>query len=379
MPVSQNTTTQPVTKNRPNSRTGVAEIVEKIRKQIHQGQWAKGQELPPVRQLARKWGVSSNTITAAQSLLEQDGTLRRVARKGVFVCDSSELREKPVLLIGHMNQNAKGENWSQRVTLGTLEELNRRQMKFNWPQWERPTDGSDWEEACKIIMQHKDQISGVILAWAICSETQMQQMVQAIGKPIIKVGRYCRKCFHNFVSVDHFEAGNIVAQHTRHLINDRVLILSGHAPHDFPRRQLIEGFMDGLLEHHESLVHCDAMQLASVQEEDCHKAIKAYLENNPMPQVVYASGDLLAIRAMNALQALGHRVPADVSVVSSTGLDLAQVCTPTLAHVRQPLEDLGTQAVALLDRLIDTPGHWGPGVELPVTWQSGQSIGPETI
>jgi DNA-binding LacI/PurR family transcriptional regulator len=345
-----------------------------MRRHIKRGQWEQGGELPSVRQLARDWGVSSNTITAAQSLLEQDGTLRRVSRKGVFVRDRDELRKKPVMLIGHMQSNKDGENWSQRVTMGTLEELNRRQLQFHWPQWEKPTRGDVWAKVRQMIIDRKDDISGAIIAWALCSEEQMKELVDLIDMPIVKVGRHSRKCIHNYVSIDHFDAGHMVAEHVEKLIGDRVLLASGHPPHDFPRRQLIEGFMDGLMENREQLVHCDVMQLPMVDQATCLALLGDYLEYHPMPQVIYTTGDLLAIHMIKALQQLGHTIPTDVNIVSSTGLELAQVCHPTLAHVRQPMEDLGSHAVALLDQLIDLPGHWAAGIELPVTWQPGQSI-----
>ncbi len=80
---------------------------------------------------------------------------------------------------------------------------------------------------------------------------------------------------------------------------------------------------------------------------------------------IVAGTDMLAIGAMEALNAAGLRVPEDVAVVGFDDLYIAQYTTPGLTTVRQPFEALGRSACRLLfDQIAGSP------VQLGVTYVS---------
>lgn len=70
-----------------------------------------------------------------------------------------------------------------------------------------------------------------------------------------------------------------------------------------------------------------------------------------MPDVtaVFVASDEMAFGLIKAVTELGRRVPDDISVVGIDDIELAPYCTPPLTTVRQPLEDIGRQAVRHLD------------------------------
>jgi DNA-binding LacI/PurR family transcriptional regulator len=55
---------------------------------------------------------------------------------------------------------------------------------------------------------------------------------------------------------------------------------------------------------------------------------------------------------LNALQKQGYQVPQDCSVIGFDGLEIAAYYHPSLTTVRQPIYQLGHQAVAMLLKLI---------------------------
>jgi LacI family transcriptional regulator len=65
-----------------------------------------------------------------------------------------------------------------------------------------------------------------------------------------------------------------------------------------------------------------------------------------LPQAVFAASDAIAMGCMDALRARGYHVPADVCVVGFDDTLLAR--TSNLATVRQPLQQMGQQALELL-------------------------------
>lgn len=91
---------------------------------------------------------------------------------------------------------------------------------------------------------------------------------------------------------------------------------------------------------------------------------------DPLPQAVFGANDAIALGCMEALAAQGLRVPADVSVAGFDDSLLARAAR--IATVRQPLQDIGRQAVEVLVERIEAlqgkRGLQGPrSIVLPST------------
>lgn len=61
------------------------EILEKYRGYIQAGVYAPGERLPSVRTIASDIGVNPNTVAKAFSLLEEQGYIRSLPKKGMYV------------------------------------------------------------------------------------------------------------------------------------------------------------------------------------------------------------------------------------------------------------------------------------------------------
>ena len=70
------------------------------------------------------------------------------------------------------------------------------------------------------------------------------------------------------------------------------------------------------------------------------------LELASPPTAVFAASDLQALAMLEALEALGKRVPDDLSVIGFDDVELARYAG--LTTVAQPLEDSGTRGAELL-------------------------------
>ncbi|MCA8901267.1 MAG: LacI family DNA-binding transcriptional regulator [Hyphomonas sp.] len=76
------------------------------------------------------------------------------------------------------------------------------------------------------------------------------------------------------------------------------------------------------------------------------------------PDAIFASNDDMAAGVMAAVHRRGLRVPEDISVVGFDDTAIASAMWPQLTTVRQPIADMGYQAVNLLARVIgDTDGR----------------------
>jgi LacI family transcriptional regulator len=77
-----------------------------------------------------------------------------------------------------------------------------------------------------------------------------------------------------------------------------------------------------------------------------------FLELSRPPTAIFAGSDAKALGVLEAARRRGLRVPDDLSVVGFDDTVLAELATPSLTTVRQPLQDMGRVALRRLLRLI---------------------------
>jgi LacI family transcriptional regulator len=82
---------------------------------------------------------------------------------------------------------------------------------------------------------------------------------------------------------------------------------------------------------------------------------------------VFAATDELAIGAMRALKDEGFRIPEDVSIVGFDDIEIAGYMMPRLTSIRQPLSEIGEQAVSFLHKQIS--GKYLGGAEITASYR----------
>jgi len=90
-------------------------------------------------------------------------------------------------------------------------------------------------------------------------------------------------------------------------------------------------------------------------EEGGHRGARELLRRAPPPTAIFASNDLAAVGALNAIEEAGFAVPGAVSLIGYDNTALASLRHVSLTTVHQPRREIGQMAMkALLDR-IDQP------------------------
>ncbi len=82
------------------------------------------------------------------------------------------------------------------------------------------------------------------------------------------------------------------------------------------------------------------------------------------PTALFVSNDAMAFGAMEAARERGFRIPDDLSIIGFDDVPQAAHVHPPLSTVRQPLEEMGRSAVALLLKYIANPSAEIERVEL---------------
>jgi len=98
-----------------------------------------------------------------------------------------------------------------------------------------------------------------------------------------------------------------------------------------------------------------------------YDALDSLLAAGARPRGLICLNDRIAMGAYQALQTHGLSVPADVSVVSFDGSELATWLRPKVTSVALPFDELGARAVRLLLEPMPAPGTV-VRVPMPVAW-----------
>lgn len=108
-------------------------------------------------------------------------------------------------------------------------------------------------------------------------------------------------------------------------------------------------------------------------------AMARLLERQPTIRSVFATNDLMAFGAIRTLARLGRRVPDDVAVVGFDNIPTADLMTPGLTTVRQPLYDIGRAAVHHVLQVLGGAPSISEPVLLPTTLVVRDSCGARPL
>lgn len=114
------------------------------------------------------------------------------------------------------------------------------------------------------------------------------------------------------------------------------------------------GYIDALKEYH--IEFHDSYVINGLFEElMTYNAIITLLRihQQKLPGAFIAGNDLSAIGCINALKALGYKVPEDVSVIGFDDIEIAKYFIPSLTTVRNPIDMQGTTAVQLMYKMMN--------------------------
>ena len=167
------------------------------------------------------------------------------------------------------------------------------------------------------------------------------------GLPVVFVNGYAEGIDAPFVSTDDHAAMDLAVSHLAHLGHERIGLAIGPARF-VPSARKREGFATAL-EAHAGVPAAEAehwMAEAIFSVEGGAAATQELLGKGAT--AIVCGSDLMAIGAVRAARARGLAVPADVSIVGFDDSNLVAFLDPPLTTVRQPVAQMGSQAVAAL-------------------------------
>lgn len=231
----------------------------------------------------------------------------------------------------------------------------------------------DPDQELKIVQAfHQRRVDGVVLAPADDGRLESLAYLRNNKIPGVLVDHLLTQGFDQ-VGVKNKQA---VQELIAHLIghgHSRIGFISGAAWNSTSAERL-DGYRAALksagLSYDEALVRCGESAI-----EPARVAMRQLLALDSRPSAIMTSNNLMTIGAMRALREARIDVPRGIALVGFDDFDWADLFSPRLTVMAQPLEEIGAKAINLLIKRIKNPEGNRQTIRLSPTIQIRNSCG----
>jgi LacI family transcriptional regulator len=198
---------------------------------------------------------------------------------------------------------------------------------------------------------HRGRSAGVML-FSAPVRGGLERRLEKSDMPIVLVD-----CYHSSfdsISTDNRRGGEIAADHflATDLKCPAVLMAN---PHSIPASHRLEGFRNRLREagielRNDHVIVSSTGYHDGFNEQAGWDGMTTLLKSDRVPDTVFATSDVQAIGAMDAMRQSGVDVPGQIQVIGFDDLPIARYLG--LTTLRQPMHEMGARAFDLLmDRM----------------------------
>ncbi len=217
------------------------------------------------------------------------------------------------------------------------------------------------ERVLKHLLSRR--VDAIITTAMHLGDANLLDPVRRAGVPVVLAGRSLPACDIPAVVSDDFRGAGLAAEHLLDLGHTVLAQLLGPADIDtFDRRR--RGFHARVARSRARDVTVPEHARAPTLAEGC-RLMELALRADVPPTGVFAQNDLMAVGAIEALQAAGLSCPDDVSIVGFNDVPLSSHLSPPLTTIRVATEELGRSAGLIALDLIATPHSRPEDVRLP--------------
>jgi DNA-binding LacI/PurR family transcriptional regulator len=189
-------------------------------------------------------------------------------------------------------------------------------------------------------------------------DPHIHQLASEMGKPCVLVNCYDRFMHHDSVSPDHQTMGDVACDYLFSQGHKHIVTVQCLRRHTMELR--LTGIKQAFARHHQTF--CDKQHLINTSgfgAQESEQALLEYLDalspEQPVPTAILAGGDFMASGIVAALSKRGLSVPGEISIISTDGFNLAEIHDVPLTAVHVPRDELGAEAIALLQRRMFRP------------------------
>ena len=326
----------------------IAQVEQALRQAIADDRFPDG-KLPPEVELAEQLGVGRETVRLAAEVLQREGLLFKVRRRGTFTRPPQtpgQIKSVESKRLGYLQTDFLGAQGKEEVAnraisgmmlQGALAEAGLAGFSLEVHH----ASHTRWREAVSGLIENT-RLRGLILA--SYAEEKMLRRLTARELPVVLLDEDVNVPHIHTVRDDCFEGARMAVFHLAELGHRHIAY--AHWQRDDQNRWRPMGFQRGLQDV--GLPHRKQNEiLTELTEAGTKKLIDRFLKLPVQPTALYCFNNTLANFAIAELHRRGIRVPNDVSIVGAGGEE-----TPGLTCHQVDWYSMGRTAVQIMLRAI---------------------------
>lgn len=247
---------------------------------------------------------------------------------------------------------------SNQFTGGILNGIEEKTSSCGYDILVGGTGGDVERERRYLELFQERHVAGIIfMGWQL--KPQTVNVINSISVPVVMMNRNASGLKVPTVSIDNFRASY---QMTKYLIEKghrKIAFFRNSVDIDACGVEQYSGFERALAEAGMEIDR-SLVKYGEFSEERSYQLMSELIRQENIPTAVFATSDIMAIGAANAIKDSGMDVPGDVSVVGFNDVEMASLYRPALTVIHQPLFAMGEEAVKMI---LDSRNKDGSGME----------------
>ncbi len=311
-------------------------------------------------EIAEQSGVSLSTVSLVLRDKPGVGTVTRQRVLGVAkelgylprngIQHRSKLTNIGLILKSEPGRSPQTNQFYSHVLAGI--EAACRQWQFNLLYATLSVDRDSYPLELPRVLMEEDTADGLLLIGAFLDDT-IARVVERRSTPIVLVDAYAASDLHDAVVSDNVKGARYAVKYLIERGHRHIGFVGSH-PHAYPSiQERHRGYVQALQDH----------EIADSYFADCHiidreetlDATTDLLRQNPQVTALFATNDEVAIVAMEAAQALGRRIPDDISIIGFDDIDPSKSTSPPLTTMHVDKIGMGMLSVQLLVNRVEYP------------------------
>ena len=206
------------------------------------------------------------------------------------------------------------------------------------------------EEYVRVCCSNR--VAGLVL----CSGAVKTGKLRDLGFPVVAFERYLNEADAG-VECDNYEGGAIAARELIRTGSRKLLCIGGKGEVSMPADARREGFLDVCREHPDVIVKECLCSAEHLDDLNYYPELSEFFDSMPDTDGIFAGSDVIGMQSITELEKRGKRVPDDVRIVGYDDVNIAQMTTPQLTTIHQPVLEMARECISIIVKAANNEGY----------------------
>ncbi len=193
-----------------------------------------------------------------------------------------------------------------------------------------------------------NRVAGLIL----CSGAVETGKLRNLGFPVVTFERHLNEADAG-VECDNYEGGSLAAKELIEAGCRRIMFVGSKGEVSMPGDDRRDGFLDICSNNSDIEVQEYLCSAEHLNDLNYLPELRTYLDEMPQVDGIFAGSDVIGMQLMAELTRRGRRIPQDVKIVGYDDVNLAQMTTPQMTTIHQPVDEMARTCIDIIQKAAD--------------------------